>query len=108
MAQTSQQTEASGVVTHTSCVRMQPGYDFHRDEAHMGRYRTRTWIRGHLPYALTWLAPKGEDCGDHDWYRSEDHVARCYHCEAGEHPLAPDDQVTPDGIVKTRDIAAVH
>jgi hypothetical protein len=28
------------------------------------------------------LVRKGRDCGDHDWYRSEDDVWHCYHCRA--------------------------
>lgn len=49
-----------------------------------GRYRARTWLRGHLPYRLLWLAPKGlGDCGGHEWYRSDEATDRCYHCEAG-------------------------
>jgi hypothetical protein len=70
-----------------------------------GRYRTRTRVRSHLPWRLTWLAPKGEhDCGDHDWYRHDESTARCYHCDVGERPLAPDEAITPDGeIVKKLD-----
>lgn len=65
-----------------------------------GRYRMRTRIREHLPTPLLWLAPKGpDDCGAHEWYREDDQLALCYHCEMGEHPLGPDDEVTPDGIV---------
>lgn len=49
-----------------------------------GKYRIRTWLRGRLPGPLLWLAPKGnDDCGYHEWYRSEEAVWRCYHCEAG-------------------------
>lgn len=52
----------------------------------MSRYRWRTWMRGHLPYALVDLFPKGHDCGDHDWYYAYDNqgsrVDECYHCEA--------------------------
>lgn len=65
-----------------------------------GRYRTRTRIRSHLPWRLAWLAPKGdEDCGDHDWYREDDHTALCYHCEVGERHLEPDEIITPEGEI---------
>jgi hypothetical protein len=64
-----------------------------------GRYRTRTWIRGHLPYGLTWIAPKGpEDCGDHDWYRADEDTALCYHCEVGHRDLAPGERLSDEGI----------
>jgi hypothetical protein len=50
-----------------------------------GRYRWRTWLRPHLPYALLWLAPKGrKDCGDHEFYNADDVRDECYHCRAGE------------------------
>lgn len=49
-----------------------------------GRYRMRTWLRGHLPAALARLLPKGRhDCGVHDWYRADELTWRCYHCEPG-------------------------
>ena len=51
-----------------------------------GRYRWRTRLRGWLPYALAMRVTKGRgDCGNHDWYRSEGELFRCYHCEVGEH-----------------------
>ena len=46
-----------------------------------GKYRTRTWLRGHLPAALVGLAPKGRDCGSHEWYRQSEERDACYHCE---------------------------
>lgn len=47
-----------------------------------GRYRLRTWLRGPLPVALVGLVPKGHhDCGSHEWYRSDEGMWRCYHCE---------------------------
>lgn len=52
-----------------------------------GKYRLRTALRRHLPYRLTWLAPKGRDCGDHDWYRSEEETWRCYHCTVVTHEM---------------------
>lgn len=49
------------------------------------RYRLRTWLRGHVPWALVDLFPKAEkDCGEHEWFRFDDDTDRCYHCEAGE------------------------
>jgi hypothetical protein len=53
-----------------------------------GKYRWRTKLRRRLPSGVLWLAPKGRtDCGLHEWYRHDDHVARCYHCDVGEAPL---------------------
>jgi hypothetical protein len=50
----------------------------------MPRYRWRTRLRTHLPFALLNLAPKGKkDCGAHEWYRSEEDLHLCYHCTAG-------------------------
>jgi len=47
-----------------------------------GRYRFRTWMRGHLPVALADLLSKGHrDCGAHEWYRADEETWRCYHCE---------------------------
>ena len=68
----------------------------------MARYRLRTRIRSHLPWALTWLAPKGlRDCGDHDWYREDEHTARCYHCEPGKFDLPPGSDILPGGAIVT-------
>jgi hypothetical protein len=70
------------------------------EDAVSGRYRTRTRIRSHLPWVLTWLAPKGDqDCGNHDWYREDDHTALCYHCQVGERPLDPDEIITEEGEI---------
>ncbi len=45
----------------------------------------RTWMRGHTPnvlyHRLGLVVPKARDCGDHEWYHSDDVVDRCYHCE---------------------------
>ncbi|MCY1138273.1 hypothetical protein OWR29_09710 [Actinoplanes sp. Pm04-4] len=50
----------------------------------MKMYRFRTRLRTLLPFALIGLVPKGRrDCGDHEWYRQEGDVYRCYHCAAG-------------------------
>jgi hypothetical protein len=52
--------------------------------AMVGKYRLRTRVRGVLPLRLAWIAPKGRgDCGCHEWYRAEQGLWRCYHCEAG-------------------------
>jgi hypothetical protein len=48
------------------------------------KYRRRTRIRGRIPLALARLVPKGkQDCGAHEWYRSEGETWRCYHCQVG-------------------------
>lgn len=54
-----------------------------------GRYRLRTWLRLHEPGWLyaRWPIPKGStDCGNHEFYNSDDVVDRCYHCEVGLRP----------------------
>ena len=52
-----------------------------------GKYRLRTWLRGNLPAALSRFLPKGSsDCGNHEWYNSNDQVDHCYHCEVGVRP----------------------
>ena len=42
-------------------------------------------MRGHTPnvlyHRLGLVVPKARDCGDHEWYHSDDVVDRCYHCE---------------------------
>lgn len=44
-------------------------------------------MRGHLPWAFVDLFPRGaKDCGDHEWFRFDDDVDLCYHCEVGERP----------------------
>jgi ribosomal protein L37AE/L43A len=49
-----------------------------------GRYRLRTMLRERLPAILADLIAKGpEDCGDHEWYKAEEQIWRCYHCEPG-------------------------
>lgn len=45
-----------------------------------GKYRTRTWLRGHTPSAVTGFFPKGNDCGAHEWYRHDESMDACYHC----------------------------
>jgi hypothetical protein len=56
-----------------------------------GRYRIRTWLRGKLPGRLSDLFPKGEeDCGRHEWYRSDESTWRCYHSERS--PWSPLEQ----------------
>lgn len=47
-----------------------------------GRYRNRTWLRGNLPWLLVGLVPKGQDCGQHEWYRQDEATDGCYHCRA--------------------------
>ena len=56
------------------------------------RYRLRTWLRTHTPYAISDRIEKGSgDCGAHEWYLSEGSTWRCYHCAAGvrEMPRVP-------------------
>jgi hypothetical protein len=61
-----------------------------------GKYRFRTWMRGHLPNALLWLAPKGmKDCGNHEWYRHDAMSAACYHCVVGWRRVAPSEVIRP-------------
>lgn len=45
-----------------------------------GKYRTRTWLRGHLPWLLAQHIPKGVDCGAHEFYRQDADIDACYHC----------------------------
>lgn len=47
-----------------------------------GRYRLRTALRKRLPWRppLHRLVPKGADCGQHEWYRSQGDLWACYHC----------------------------
>lgn len=47
----------------------------------MAKYRGRTWLRGHLPWAIAQHIPKGHDCGRHDWYLEGDGLDACYHCQ---------------------------
>ena len=48
--------------------------------------RWRTWLRGNTPnflfYRLGVVVPKARDCGDHEWYNSDNVVEHCYHCVA--------------------------
>jgi hypothetical protein len=59
------------------------------------KHRQRTWLRGHLPHRLSWAAPKGKECGAHEWYRQDDKTWACYHCEAttAEEPFSPAESV---------------
>lgn len=59
------------------------------------KYRQRTWLRGHLPHQFSWIAPKGDDCGRHEWYRQGGETWACYHCEATaeEEPFSPAESV---------------
>jgi len=51
------------------------------------RYRWRTWMRGHVPWALVDWFPKGlNDCGQHEWRAHDERTDRCYHCEVGVRP----------------------
>jgi len=57
-----------------------------------GKYRLRTRVRRHLPWFLVNLGVAGKgrrDCGDHQWYRADDNVEGCYHCDVGVRPYDP-------------------
>ncbi|BCY11752.1 hypothetical protein L3i22_068400 [Actinoplanes sp. L3-i22] len=57
------------------------------EQSGRGRYRWRTWLRRRIPWFLIdrGVADKGKgDCGDHEWYNSDNVVERCYHCSVGE------------------------
>lgn len=52
------------------------------------KYRLRTWLRTNTPHAVSDRIPKGaEDCGNHEWYRSDEQTERCYHCVVGVRPV---------------------
>lgn len=61
-----------------------------------GKYRLRTWLRGHLPGPLSDRFPKGRrDCGNHEWHRVEADTWHCYHCEVGvvhQSPWSPSEE----------------
>ncbi len=49
-----------------------------------GEYRVRTALREILPEAIAPRIPKGtNDCGNHEWYKSDERTWRCYHCKPG-------------------------
>lgn len=79
-----------------------------------GRYRLRTWLRGHLPVALADVVPRGgRDCGAHEWYRADVGTWRCYHCEAGvasSSPWSSEEQLqhTLGGIDSTLRVLALR
>lgn len=61
-----------------------------------GKYRTRTWLRGHTPWPLAERIPKGEDCAAHEWYRQSSTLDACYHCRV----TRPHESMTPaDGLL---------
>jgi len=67
------------------------------------RYRWRTWIRGHVPWAMVDWFPKGlKDCGRHRWHAWDDDTDRCYHCEVGVRSR----QLFPPDEMKRRERAA--
>jgi hypothetical protein len=49
------------------------------------RYRFRTWARRYAPGPLPRLFPPGsKDCGEHEWFRADEHTDLCWHCTVGE------------------------
>jgi hypothetical protein len=77
-----------------------------------GKYRHRTWLRGHLPWLLASRIPKGRDCGLHEWYYADWHTWHCYHCQAETHemPWTPEEhlQYTFGGLNAMLRTIAVH
>lgn len=72
---------------------------------HRPRYRWRTWMRGHVPWALVDLFPKGlHDCGQHHWHNFDGVSDHCYHCAVGMRPhqekLVPLDDGFRMGLVR--------
>ena len=92
-----QQAEAACVVAHGGFAIPGPEVVSSEDRMHEhGRYRLRTWLRGHLPYVLSDRIPKGSgDCGSHEWYRVDDAWAECYYCLVGRRRLGPDEPLNP-------------
>ena len=79
-----------------------------RMEARRGRYRIRTWLRGHTPYPVSRRIPKGpKDCGNHVWYRRDDEWADCYHCAVGHRRLERGEDVREGGETTARPSVAV-
>jgi len=55
-----------------------------------GKYRLRTWLRGHTPYVLSDRIAKGRGvCGEHEWYYAGGTTWECYHCEPGVTRVCP-------------------
>lgn len=53
-------------------------------------YRLRTWLRERLPRPFAYLFPAGsKDCGDHEWFRTDEHTDICWHCTVGEREHVP-------------------
>jgi hypothetical protein len=63
-----------------------------------GKYRIRTWFRGHTPWSLAERVPKGEDCGAHEWYRESAGLDACYHCRVTRphEAMVPADELLAD------------
>lgn len=62
------------------------------------RYRTRIWLREHLPEPVARFFPPGRrDCGEHEWFRVDEATDRCWHCTT-ERPHQPT-PIDPDGDV---------
>lgn len=54
------------------------------------RYRFRTWAREHFPRPIAYLFPPGnKDCGDHEWFRTDERTDVCWHCTVGEREHVP-------------------
>ena len=64
----------------------------------MPPYRTRTWLRENVPVIGRSFPPGRKDCGDHEWFRADEHTDRCWHCTVGERPHRPV-PIDPDSSV---------
>jgi len=95
----------SGVATYTRRMAYEYPDDLLLDPVRRRRprYRWRTWIRGHVPWAMVDWFPQGlKDCGQHRWHAYDDDTDRCYHCVVGVRPR----QLFPPEEMQRRERAA--
>jgi hypothetical protein len=53
-------------------------------------YQLRTWLREHVPGPSARFFPPGpRDCGEHEWYRLDEHTDVCRHCLVGRREHIP-------------------